>query len=62
MKVNINKIINLINSSDNIVLSTHEKPDADGLGSSIAFYYYLRSLNKNVKIIQPSIFPYEYSL
>ncbi len=62
MKVNINKIINLINSSDNIVLSTHEKPDADGLGSSIAFYYYLRSLNKNVKIIQPSIFPYECSV
>ena len=43
MKENIKKIIDLINGSDNIVLSTHEKPDADGLGSSIAFYYYLRS-------------------
>ena len=56
MKVNINKIINLINSSDNIVLSTHEKPDADGLGSSIAFYYYLNHLIKTSKLFNLQYF------
>ena len=54
-----NNINNIINNSKKIVLSTHEKPDADGLGSAIAFYYYLQSINKQVKIIQPSQFPKE---
>ena len=51
------EIDKIIQSSDRIVLSTHEKPDADGLGSAIAFFYYLKSLNKDVRIIQPSKFP-----
>lgn len=54
-----NNINNIIHNSKKIVLSTHEKPDADGLGSAIAFYYYLKSINKQVKIIQPSHFPKE---
>ena len=54
-----NNINNIIYNSKKIVLSTHEKPDADGLGSAIAFYYYLQSINKQVKIIQPSHFPKE---
>ena len=54
-----NNINNIIYNSKKIVLSTHEKPDADGLGSAIAFYYYLQSINKQVKIIQPSHFPNE---
>ena len=54
MFLEINKIIN---NSNRIVLSTHEKPDADGLGSAIAFYYYLKNLNKEVRIIQPSKYP-----
>ena len=39
-----------INESDNILLSTHNNPDGDGLGSELAMYYYLKGLNKNVKI------------
>ena len=51
------KIDQIIKKSNKIILSTHEKPDADGLGSCIAFYYYLKSINKDVQIIQPSQFP-----
>ena len=51
------QIDKIIQSSKKIVLSTHEKPDADGLGSAIAFYYYLKAINKDVRIIQPSQFP-----
>ena len=53
----VEEIYNIINNSSRIVLSTHEKPDADGLGSAISFFYYLKSINKDVRIIQPSKFP-----
>ena len=52
-------INNIISNSKKIVLSTHEKPDADGIGSAVAFYYYLKSINKEVRLIQPSEFPKE---
>tara|TARA_B100000029_G_scaffold224315_1_gene222252 strand:+ start:185 stop:1189 length:1005 start_codon:yes stop_codon:yes gene_type:complete len=50
----------LIKGCNKIVLSTHEKPDGDGLGSALSFYYYLKELNKEVRIIQPSNFPEQY--
>tara|TARA_Y100001970_G_C14203899_1_gene842761 strand:- start:703 stop:1701 length:999 start_codon:yes stop_codon:yes gene_type:complete len=40
-----------IKESENILLSTHENPDCDGLGSEIAFYYYLKSLGKKCRVI-----------
>ena len=45
-----------INESDSILLSTHVNSDGDGLGSEIAMYYYLKSLGKNCRIINPSPF------
>ena len=57
MDNNFTEIDKIIQSSNRIVLSTHEKPDADGLGSAIAFFYYLKTVNKDVRIIQPSKFP-----
>jgi len=57
MNNNFTEIDKIIQGSNRIVLSTHEKPDADGLGSAIAFYYYLKTINKDVRIIQPSDFP-----
>ena len=56
------EIDNIIMSCNKIVLSTHEKPDGDGLGSGIAFYYYLKSLNKEVRFIQPSHYPEQYKV
>ena len=49
-----------IQSSDRILLSTHESPDCDGLGSEIAFYYYLRDLGKTCRIINVSPVPYNF--
>ena len=46
MNKNWKNIDKLITNSNRIVLSTHEKPDGDGLGSGIAFYYYLKNLKK----------------
>ena len=43
-----------------ILLSTHKGPDGDGLGSEIAMYYYLKSIDKDVKIINCSEIPMRY--
>ena len=54
MKINWNKLTKLIAGSNNILLSTHINPDGDGLGSEVAMYYYIKSLNKNCRIINIS--------
>ena len=48
------KLYNFITKSRQVVLSTHMSPDPDGLGSEVAFYYYLHGLNKKCKIINIS--------
>ena len=40
-----------IDQSHSILLSTHINADGDGIGSEIAFYYYLKELGKNCRII-----------
>ena len=52
----------LIDKSDTILLSTHVNSDGDGVGSEIGMYYYLKSLNKDCRIINPSKFPEIYRL
>ena len=49
-----------ISKSKNILLSTHRDPDGDGLGSEVGFYYYLKSIDKNVNIINISSTPDRY--
>ncbi len=44
-------LVEKIASSNNIILTTHKSCDGDGLGSELAIYYCLESLNKNVQII-----------
>ena len=39
--------------AQNIVILTHESPDGDAIGSSLAFYLALKQLNKNVDVIIP---------
>ena len=53
-KQNWDKLLTLIQKSKSILLSTHMNGDGDGLGSEIAFYYYLKSLNKECRIINPT--------
>ena len=56
------KLRNLIQDSQSILLSTHINADGDGLGSEIAFYYYLKSLDKDCRIINPTSLPYNYKV
>ena len=41
-KKNWDKLTAIIKDSKSILLSTHINADGDGLGSEIAFYYYLK--------------------
>ena len=43
-----------IENSERILLSTHENPDGDGLGSAYAMYHYLNNINKDCRIIHIS--------
>ena len=56
------KLKTLIQESQSILLSTHIGPDGDGLGSEIAFYYYLKNLRKECRIINSTPLPYNYTV
>jgi phosphoesterase RecJ-like protein len=44
-------IINFIDSNDKFILTAHETPDGDAIGSEIAAYLALKSIGKTVRII-----------
>lgn len=54
-----NNIRNEIDKSNSILLLTHESPDGDAIGSVLAFYHYLKSINKLVDMVvldMPKVF------
>lgn len=50
----LDTILEMIKKSDKIVVLTHEMPDGDAIGSSLAMMFALRSIGKNPDIIIPS--------
>lgn len=46
-----NQIWDKIKESNSILLLTHESPDGDAIGSVLAFYHYLTSINKAVDMV-----------
>ena len=51
----MNEMLNLIESSNTILVLTHESPDGDAIGSSMATYQMLKEMNKTVDIVIPEI-------
>ena len=49
----LDNIIEEINNAKNIVILTHENPDGDAIGSSLAMYSALKQIGKNVDVIIP---------
>ena len=47
----------LINDSKNILILTHESPDGDAIGSAMAVYNMLTTLDKKVDVVIPAIPP-----
>ena len=54
------QINEMIIASERILLTTHENPDGDGLGSASAMYYHLQEVGKECRIINCSDLPVEY--
>ena len=50
-------IFEAIKNSNNILLLTHENPDGDAVGSVLAMYHYLTSINKTVSVLLIGIPP-----
>ena len=48
----------IIDEHNSFLLSTHVNPDADALGSELAFYLLLKKLGKKVKVVNYSSTPY----
>ena len=54
---NLQAFKNLLSSPKNIVITTHHKPDADALGSSLGLYGYLVQKGHKVTVISPTDYP-----
>jgi phosphoesterase RecJ-like protein len=50
----------MLNAAERILLTSHENPDGDGLGSAVAMYHHLRGEGKDCRIINCSPIPQEY--
>lgn len=50
-EIELDKVINLINNNNKFAIFTHESPDGDAIGSSLALYMGLISIKKEVDII-----------
>ena len=53
----MNEIITYINNASRVVIFTHQSPDGDAMGSSLAIYHYVRGLGKTAQVIVPNAFP-----
>lgn len=51
------EILNLIEVSNKIVITSHKSPDGDSIGSSMAFYHFLKALGKQSTICHPDACP-----
>lgn len=49
----LDNILEEINNANSIVILTHENPDGDAVGSSLALYHALKAYGKNVEVIIP---------
>ena len=49
----LDEILKEIDKAKNIVILTHENPDGDAMGSSLALYQELKTMDKDVELIVP---------
>jgi phosphoesterase RecJ-like protein len=51
------KIRDILNKSEKIIITTHTNPDGDAIGASLAMYLYLRKKGIQVTVIIPDTYP-----
>src|ERR1700749_3620355 len=50
----ISEIFPLLLQPRKVVITTHQKPDADAMGASLALYHLLKQLGHQVTVISPT--------
>ena len=55
--LHMTNIHTFIEPAQHVVLLTHQSPDGDAMGSSLAMYHYIKSLGKEAHVIVPNAFP-----
>ena len=53
----MNEIHTYIQQAHKVAILTHQSPDGDAMGSSLAMYHHIQSLGKEAQVIVPNAFP-----
>lgn len=56
----LSQVVELIENKNNFAITTHIKPDGDGVGSSLGLCWLLRSLGKNAEVVVHGDVPQAY--
>ena len=56
----LSQVVELIENNNNFAITTHVRPDGDGIGSSLGLCWLLRSLGKNAEVIASDGIPLAY--
>lgn len=57
----LSQVVELIENKNNFAITTHVKPDGDGVGSSLGLCWLLKSLGKNAEVVVSGPVPQAYS-
>ncbi|MFI5204122.1 MAG: bifunctional oligoribonuclease/PAP phosphatase NrnA [Flavobacteriales bacterium] len=57
----LNEFISVLQSKKNIVITAHQNPDGDAVGSAMGLYHALKKMGKNPVVLFPDPFPVFYS-
>ncbi len=57
----LSQVIEVIENKQSFAITTHVRPDGDGIGSSLGLYWLLRSLGKDAEVILRDEIPESYS-
>lgn len=58
---NITDLQSILDTSKNIVITSHRNPDGDAVGSSLALYHYYKNKGHKVDVVFPSEYPDNFS-
>jgi phosphoesterase RecJ-like protein len=50
----INEIFSQLRDPKNVVITTHQKPDGDAMGSSLGLFHFLKQLGHSVTVVSPT--------
>lgn len=62
MKISLAEAGNILTAAKKIVITAHENPDGDAIGSSLGLMYYLRSIGKSVTVMLDDDIPANFSV